>query len=31
VVVFFTNDLLENPVEPIMDGSDERVIKWVHR
>jgi hypothetical protein len=30
VVVFYTNDLLENPPEPILRGSDERAIKCIH-
>ena len=30
VVVFYTNDLLENPPEPILQGSDERAVKCVH-
>jgi hypothetical protein len=30
VVIFYTNDLLENPPEPIIDDSDNRAIKCVH-
>jgi hypothetical protein len=30
VVIFYTNDLLENPPEPVIDGCDNRAIKCVH-
>jgi hypothetical protein len=30
IVLFYTNDLVEDPPEPVLLGSDERAVKCVH-